>query len=504
MAQDRIRIQAKDRTVEDVVRSSVVDRQLYAKRRRWIAIPLLVVGVLALVVFAFFRQVSAIDVPEDFANDQDHFKYGSIGSDTLEGNGVPYWLWRALPGVCADKLPPGGLAAIGVLQEPGMDRPIGFSKRRTGFVDSVGLNCAACHTASVRASADSPPKYYLAAASHQLDLWAYFNFLFECGASPNFTVDRVMAEIESMTKLSPAEKVFYRIAIQRTPAKLAAQKAVLSWIGERPQWGPGRVDTFNPYRSLIFHVPVPKSSIGTADFMTVWSQDSRSGLFVHWDGNNPSVEERNLSAALGAGATPATLDMPRLNRVRKWLWDVRPPAYPFPVDYQLAAAGKPLYAQQCAYCHDPQGKDYGKVTPNEYIGTDPNRSDAFDAEMAGLMNRIGEGYPWRFRNFRPTGGYANHPIDGAWLRAPYLHNGSVPSLRALLSPPAARPRTFYKGNDVYDQKDLGFVSTQASSNGRRLFAFDTAEPGNGNGGHDYGTTLTPPQTDALLEYLKTL
>ena len=49
------------------------------------------------------------------------------------------------------------------------------------------------------------------------------------------------------------------------------------------------------------------------------------------------------------------------------------------------------------------------------------------------MNKIGEGHPWKFSHFRKTEGYANMPLDGLWLRAPYLHNGSVPdSARAAL------------------------------------------------------------------------
>ncbi len=503
MELSKARVRTRDGVLEDVVRESVVDRVLYAQRRGWVVVPLLVLGLLAATGFAFVRQVMRINTPEDFANDQEHFKYGSIGSDSLESSGVPYWLWRAMPVVCSDKLP-GGLASLGFVQEPGMDRPIGFSKRRTGFVDSVGLNCAFCHTASVRASAGSQPRAYLAASSHQTDLLGYFNFLFDCGQSPNFTVDRVMAAIKSMTKLSPTEELFYRMAVDPTRAKLAQQKARLSWIQERPLWGPGRVDTFNPYRSLIFNTPVPSYSIGTADFMTIWNQNALAGLFVHWDGNNPSIDERNLSAALGAGASPATLDHERIGRVRKWIWDLRAPAYPFAIDSPLAAAGRPLYQQHCAYCHEPGGSQFGRVTANAVIGTDPHRSDAFDPEMASLMNRIGEGYPWHFQNFRPTGGYANHPIDGAWLRAPFLHNGSVPTLRDLLSPASERPKQFFKGYDVYDQKNLGFVSTAQAANGRRFFAFDTTQPGNSNSGHEYGTTLSAGDKDALLEYLKTL
>ena len=79
------------------------------------------------------------------------------------------------------------------------------------------------------------------------------------------------------------------------------------------------------------------------------------------------------------------------------------------------------------------------------------------------MNTIGKGTPFAFHRFRTTEGYASHPLDGIWLRAPYLHNGSVPTMRELLMPPAQRRATFYRGDDVYDQANLGFVSERRRS-----------------------------------------
>ncbi|MEJ2388847.1 MAG: cytochrome c, partial [Chromatiaceae bacterium] len=69
-----------------------------------------------------------------------------------------------------------------------------------------------------------------------------------------------------------------------------------------------------------------------------------------------------------------------------------------------------------------------------------------------------------------------------------------------------RPVLFYRGNDVYDPQDVGFVSDVPSADGRQFFAYDTRAPGNGNGGHEgraYGTELPEPEKAALLEYLKT-
>jgi len=112
----------------------------------------------------------------------------------------------------------------------------------------------------------------------------------------------------------------------------------------------------------------------------------------------------------------------------------------------------------------------------------------------------------RFSHFRKTFGYANSPLDGIWLRAPYLHNGSVPSLRDLLEPSAQRPKAFYRGYDVYDQKKVGFVSDVENEKGRSYFRYDTEQPGNSNKGHEgkrYGTELSKAEKDALVEFLKT-
>ena len=89
-----------------------------------------------------------------------------------------------------------------------------------------------------------------------------------------------------------------------------------------------------------------------------------------------------------------------------------------------------------------------------------------------------------------------------WLRAPYLHNGSVPNVRELLQPAARRSSVYQRGCDVYDQKNLGFVSNVANQNGRALFDFDTTQRGNSNSGHEYGVDLPDKEKEALLEYLK--
>jgi hypothetical protein len=94
--------------------------------------------------------------------------------------------------------------------------------------------------------------------------------------------------------------------------------------------------------------------------------------------------------------------------------------------------------------------------------------------------------------------YKARPLNGIWATAPYLHNGSVPNLWALLQPVAQRPARFFVGSREFDPVRVGLVSDQGPS------SFDTTQPGNGNAGHLAGTTLPDADKRALLEYLKTL
>jgi hypothetical protein len=73
----------------------------------------------------------------------------------------------------------------------------------------------------------------------------------------------------------------------------------------------------------------------------------------------------------------------------------------------------------------------------------------------------------------------------------------------LLKDPGDRPTVFYRGYDVLDPQELGFVSggDDAVRSGSR---FDTQVAGNSNQGHLWGTKLTPDEKRSLVEYLKTM
>lgn len=469
---------------------------------RVVTVLVMVIYILGLFLFRRFNN----NFPLVYTPDEEHFKYGSIGSELSTGefsSGFPYWIWKVLPDMFPDKLSGNGYGSFGFVYEPGHDTPIGFGKRRV-IVDRLGMNCAICHTGTVRDTPASTPRIYLGMPANTFDLQSYLRFLISCASDGRFTADNVIRAIKARKSLDPLETFVYQQAVYQTREVLALRGLQTSFMSSRPDWGPGRVDTFNPYKTVQFNFSMADDhTVGATDLPSIWNQGPRVGMQLHWDGNNDSLQERDKSAALGAGVTPATLDLKSVTRIENWLLNgLQAPKYPYSIDENLAAQGSPIYKSRCAGCHDFGAPYVGKVTPIGEIGTDRGRVDSYTYDLASNMNLLYAGYPWRFTHFRKTDGYANMPLDGVWLRAPYLHNGSVPTLRDLLEPPAARPQKFYRGYDVYDRVKGGFISDVASENGKKYFLYDTTLPGNGNGGHLYGTELAPGQKDALVEYLK--
>ncbi len=495
----------------DNVLQSPVDRYQHSFRRTWMLIKV----ALLLMVAAYLVWYFTLDRPEKHAEILEHFKYGSIGSEpggslfsSVGGVLPPYWVFKALPSVCPEKLP-GGYASLGMLYEPGHDLPIGVSRRRRLGIEQVGLNCAVCHTGTVRATPASQASIVAGMPAHQLDIQRLFEFILDCSLDDRMTADSVIAKAdESGGRMGWLEKLLYR---QTVIARVKAQTVSLRnrigplLAGGVPRWGPGRVDTFNPYKSIQFNwqlAQLPHDElIGASDFPSLWNQKPRDGMHLHWDGNNTSVDERNLSASLGAGVTPVTVDHASLARIHDYIWTLPPPKYPFAIDTAGSGRGQLIFNEQCAECHSFTGKKTGTVEEIGAIGTDPFRLNSYTLLFATSQASLYPESEYRFKQFRKTNGYANQPLDGVWARAPYLHNGSIPSIWDLLQEPDKRPKQFARGYDVYDQRNVGFVSNPPSQS---AFVYDTTVPGNGNGGHLYGAKLPDEQKRDLVEYLKTL
>lgn len=230
-----------------------------------------------------------------------------------------------------------------------------------------------------------------------------------------------------------------------------------------------------------------------------------------------------------------------LLRTPKWPADVFGP-----LDARLVAQGKTLYEQQCANCHTRASlppNELGIVFKNRPafdVGTDAVAYRQFTdggqrrvddlkalsetiiavrrAQLAPLGDVVAnntmklysrgqldefavatDDYAQERSATWPRSGaaYWASPMQGIFASSPYLHNGSVPTLRDLLNAPEQRPTTFHTGSSEFDPAAVGLKDEGS-------FVFDTREPGKGNGGHLFGTGLAPAEKAALIEYLKSL
>jgi mono/diheme cytochrome c family protein len=241
-----------------------------------------------------------------------------------------------------------------------------------------------------------------------------------------------------------------------------------------------------------------------------------------------------------------------------WPEDVLPP-----INREMAAAGRDLFMQHCERCHHDVGRDSPRhrlITtrvPLSKIGTDPRVAENLVTTrgktgfLEGTRRNIYVGGPightdtayhitentvihivigklaphslnkpmHRVANFdkgsesgpeqdaviehtkyEPELQYKAPPLNGVWAAGPYLHNGSVPNLYEVISPPDQRTKQFSVGRREFDPVKVGFVSEPAEG----TFQFDTSLEGNRNVGHPFGAHLTEAERWQIVEYLKSI
>jgi hypothetical protein len=263
-----------------------------------------------------------------------------------------------------------------------------------------------------------------------------------------------------------------------------------------------------------------------SDIMSLWL--SGENVFANWDGNQ-GVDMRVIASGVSAGGVPSKVNSAHLEAMNPFINELPPAPYPFTVDLGLAAKGQPLFEKSCMNCHRPANKEIYNV------GTDMNRAEqiSFTARrgLVELTRQTCELYvekggsdwcrPKRLTRIEddeayftpPRGnksGYKATPLHGIWASAPYLHNGSVPTLWHLLRP-ADRPLKFIRGNIKYDEMNVGFVwdkkpglDEYGPDDAVHFAEYDTTLRGNSNAGHPYGDEWSNDQVRAVIEYMKTL
>lgn len=197
------------------------------------------------------------------------------------------------------------------------------------------------------------------------------------------------------------------------------------------------------------------------------------------------------------------------NDVLAYINSLQPPKYPRPIDAVMASDGKAIFMASCKKCHGTYGGDEkypNLLIPASIIKTDsllytanysnPQFIDWFNKSWFTTGDHPAKLVPYR--------GYIAPPLDGVWITAPYMHNGSVPTLEAMLnskSRPAYWHRSFSNPSYNYDNPGWNFETKDGPGDSE---VYNTTLKGYGNYGHYFGDKLSGKERKALIEYLKTL
>ena len=320
----------------------------------------------------------------------------------------------------------------------------------------------------------------------------------------------LLPAIEEVQPLSFLDRMLYRFfIIPGTRKALLQQGEQFAWADKRPTWGPGRIDPFNPVKFGMLNLP-DDGIIGNSKMQVVWALDARNAIRpdapMHWDGLNNSIHEVVMSSALGDGMNAKGYDKETIARLEHFLRTTTPPPSPLKPDPALVQRGQAVFATNCAECHAKGGTKTLTIVKLADVATDRHRDDMWTTKARDTYNNYREGYDWDFKSFHKQDGYIAETLEALWLRGPYLHNGSVPTVADLLEPEGKRPRSFLIGSTTIDPKRLRFVVKPCDPDVKQSegFCFDTSRDGNANTGHVYGTDLPPEDKQGLIAYLSTL
>jgi hypothetical protein len=478
--------------------------------------------------------------------------------DPIGFNGTPAIILRLLPDVIPDLWSDASVDAFAGLfkSQPGDHFYYGMSLTKapsaTPTPSMVQFTCAACHTGRVIGS-DGKVQVLVGAPSTRFDINGYRSLLTASVTHPNYLYEKFRAAL-----LTKADGTLYG------PARIADERLDKAIFLSGPEGGPTVGQTMlEQFKSSLlqrgafvqqtlgaysYHgdLTLLKSSPGhveafglatlaflplqefqadpggtvqkyfgrnpsVADIMSVWRQADR--VAAQWDGNIKNALIRNLGAELGVAGDARMVNFANAVTTTPFVADLPAPVYPFNVDLKKAREGREIYQKACASCHEQE-----RFMSIDAVGTEPGRATGLTPDARLLLIENLKASCKDLANpdcdapdediivpRQQNPGYLALPLTGIWARAPYLHNGSVPTIKQLLIP-STRPAVFRIGSLKYDQTSMGFVWNEDGK------IIDTSILGYSNKGHadikvfNGGIDFSKKEDElkAIIEYLKTL
>jgi len=310
-------------------------------------------------------------------------------------------------------------------------------------------------------------------------------------------------------------------AIGMNPAEMFAVILMVHHDRETLAWSDEEVTPLVIYDEN--GMPMDRESIRiTSDPPPWWRAHKKNALFYN------GMARGDHRGTMALATSVCVDDVERAQLVDEWFTDIqayvssiRAPEYKRPIDDSLAAEGREVFVQNCAGCHGTYGDDGqdhwypNYIIPLDVIGTDPviaNAGVVHAPQLVEWYNGSFYGGVTRMEPNDPFPGYMPPPLDGIWATAPYLHNGSIPTIELLLNS-AARP-TYWRRVDLdstnFDEEAVGWPWLEVpyawadAPEEEKRFIYDTTMFSQSNAGHIFGDHLTDGERRAVLEYLKTL
>jgi cytochrome c553 len=456
------------------------------------------------------------------------------------------------------------MVRFGFIPLEGKELPVGFViGKDTANIMSVGMTCSACHTRQIKVGNETYRIDGGPALANFEKYFNELGSTLKYNVSNPSKLEQFLDKIIESSKSVGDPAINDRNALRNKVIKFEQNYSLYNQksLPNPDMWGVGRLDALNNIFNRVSGIdisPFPDSMIlsnispanAPVRFPFLWNMHLQD--YTQWggttvNGNSNQALLRNSGECLGVGAqfrpvpdqsmpdgfnylTINTLNFGGLVAIENVIKLMGPPKWPWSINSNLAAQGATLYADNCASCHGiSQGEARPPVTStwatplfdvktdNHYFNTlartaDPgvlNKILPPNIPIATLTKTLSTKILSQYQpsisfiqpnNSPGTGKFESRVLNGIWASAPYLHNGSVPTMEDLLKPANQRPTSFLVGVN-FDTSKVGLSSSQLPQTG---YQFNTQLIGNSNSGHEYGINLNAQQRAALLEYIKTL
>jgi len=498
--------------------------------------------------------------------------FGGLSAATLETNALPYKVMatalimdaerregrplarRDLPRILQrfGFLDPDRLANWRGAPPPRFDRPLGMEIGYLGGpfglkIQVANLGCAACHAGPLYDASGSPTRtVWLGMPNPSIDLEAYTRAVYVASRRASGDLAAFRARIERLfPEMGWGERLMLRFVVL---PRVARRVAALQEATGRPlpfsNGGAGRTNGVGALKFQLGLLPRWRyhGAIGTTSIPAIFSRGLRTSLlydgcyavpgeprFARRTAAEDTPHHRDQLAAIVAfftvpimGVSPerAEQSIPEVERVMAFLARTESPPFPGIIDARLAGEGRRIFDARCASCHGTYAAgpppcrliEYpNRLTPQQDMGTDPARWQVIDRP---LLARLDQTAFESHTKTQRTGGYVGTILSGLWATAPYLHNGSVPTIWHLMHP-AERPARFEVGGHRLDYIRLGIAGVLDRSGVYRYppgdsaasvpELYDTRAFGLSNRGHEAEfVDLSEAEKHALIEFLKCL